>query len=64
MENKCDYMPIKNHREFKQMVFTIDPDNCQDMEDALSIKCFEDNMYEVGIHISDITSYLHLVDRE
>ena len=45
------------------MVFSIDPENCQDMEDALSIKPLEQDLYEIGVHISDVTAYLHLVDR-
>lgn len=46
------------------MVFSIDPENCTDMEDALSIKTLDQDLYEIGVHISDVTSYLHLVDRE
>ena len=34
------------------------------MEDALSLKKVDNEIYEIGVHISDITPYLHLVDRE
>ncbi|XP_069128073.1 3'-5' exoribonuclease HELZ2-like isoform X1 [Argopecten irradians] len=41
-------------------VFTIDPKNSTDLDDALSIKQLEDdNVTEVGIHIADVTSYIH-----
>ncbi|XP_069128081.1 probable exosome complex exonuclease RRP44 isoform X2 [Argopecten irradians] len=41
-------------------IFTIDPKNSKDLDDALSIKQLEDdNVTEVGIHIADVTSYIH-----
>jgi ribonuclease R len=45
------------------MVFTIDPLNSKDMEDGLSIEPLGDGIYELGIHISDVTSYKHLINR-
>ena len=45
------------------MVFTIDPKNCIDMEDGLSIDPLGSDVYEVGVHISDVTAYSHLVNR-
>ncbi len=46
------------------MVFTIDPPGCQDMEDALSLKYLGPSLYQVGIHISDVSSFMNLVDRK
>jgi exoribonuclease R len=37
---------------------SIDPDNCVDVDDAISIHNVSENMYEVGIHIADPTSYI------
>lgn len=58
-----DYLTIKNHREFYDMVFTIDPLNSTDMEDGLSLEHLGDGIYELGVHISDVTSYKHLINR-
>lgn len=46
------------------MVFTIDPPTSTDLDDALSIQKISENLFNVGIHIADVTSYLHLVDRQ
>ena len=37
---------------------SIDPDNCQDVDDALSITRVNSNTLEIGIHIADPTSYI------
>lgn len=33
------------------------------MEDALSLKILNNSLYEVGVHISDVSSFMNLVDR-
>lgn len=53
------HVPIEN-----RMVFTIDPKTSVDLDDALSIEDLGDGVYEVGIHIADVTSYLHEIKRE
>lgn len=58
-----DYLPVKNHREFTGMVFTIDPPNSVDIEDGLSLETVGEGRYELGVHISDVTSFSHLFDR-
>ncbi|KIY74063.1 RNB-domain-containing protein [Cylindrobasidium torrendii FP15055 ss-10] len=40
----------------KERIFTIDPENSKDLDDALSVVKNEDGTYDVGIHIAD-TSY-------
>lgn len=39
-------------------VFTIDPDNCTDIDDALSINKY-DTYVEVGIHITNVSHYIN-----
>ena len=40
------------------LVFTIDPADAKDHDDALSIKRLENGNWEVGIHIADVSFYV------
>lgn len=42
--------------------FTIDPATAKDFDDALSIRKLENGNWEVGIHIADVTHYVHKGD--
>lgn len=57
-------LPIKNHKKFNSLLFTIDPPNSVDIEDALSLEFLDQNLYEVGVHISDVTAYKNYINRE
>jgi exoribonuclease R len=39
-------------------VFTIDPPNSRDLDDALSIEKTPDGNFRVGVHIADVTSFI------
>lgn len=48
-------------------IYTIDPKGCIDIDDALHCRKLENNQYEVGIHIADVSSYIQensIVDNE
>ena len=47
-----------------RMIFTIDPITSVDLDDALSIEKLDDEHFEIGIHIADVTSYLSEIKRE
>ena len=46
--------------------FTVDPENANDLDDAISVKEFEDH-YEIGVHIADVASFVEkdsLLDKD
>ena len=46
-------------RDFRDVTtFTIDPADAKDFDDALSIRKVEDGIWEVGVHIADVTHYI------
>ena len=40
------------------ITFTIDPRDAKDFDDALSIRKLESGLWEVGVHIADVTHYV------
>ena len=47
--------------------FTIDPKDAKDFDDALSIRRLPSGLWEVGVHIADVTHYVKegtLIDKE
>lgn len=49
----------KKRRDFRNITtFTIDPVDAKDFDDALSIQQLENGLWEVGIHIADVTHYV------
>jgi ribonuclease R len=50
-----------------QLIFTIDPADARDHDDALSIRRTEDDLWEVGVHIADVSHYVEeggVIDQE
>jgi len=59
---------IKRRRDFRDITtFTIDPVDAKDFDDALSIQKLENGLWEIGVHIADVTHYLKpgtILDKE
>jgi len=51
-----DYIGRKDFR--KTLTFTIDPADAKDFDDAISFKEVDKDLYEVGIHIADVSHYV------
>ncbi len=50
---------IKNRKDFREHVcFTIDPEDAKDFDDAISLKKINKNIFELGIHIADVSHYV------
>jgi len=51
---------IKKRRDCRDILtFTIDPVDAKDFDDALSIQKINDDLYEIGVHIADVSYYVH-----
>ncbi len=59
---------IDKREDFREVTtFTIDPRDAKDFDDALSIRKLKDDLWEVGVHIADVTHYVKeggIIDRE
>src|SRR5258706_4983744 len=50
---------IAVRKEFRTVTtFTIDPVDAKDFDDALSIRRTENNQWEIGVHIADVSHYV------
>lgn len=50
---------IARRRDFREVVtFTIDPKDAKDFDDALSVRRLKDGLWEVGVHIADVSYYV------
>ena len=59
---------IARREDFRKVTtFTIDPRDAKDFDDALSVRSLGNGQWEVGVHIADVTYYVHegtVIDKE
>ena len=59
---------IARREDFRKVTtFTSDPKDAKDFDDALSIRPLKDGLWEVGVHIADVTHYVKegsIIDKE
>ncbi|MCF1420878.1 ribonuclease R [Mangrovimonas futianensis] len=50
---------IAKRRDMREtLTFTIDPKDAKDFDDALSFQVLDNGLYEIGIHIADVSHYV------
>ena len=68
ISEKISNEDIKKRRDYRSILtFTIDPVDAKDFDDALSFKKIDEENYEIGIHIADVSNYVKkgtLLDKE
>ena len=68
IDSKITEEEIARRRDMRdRKTFTIDPADAKDFDDALSIQKIEEGLWEIGVHIADVTHYVtpgSIVDNE
>ena len=75
VEQSADQIPseisdeaLAGREDFRNVVtFTIDPRDAKDFDDALSIRPIKKGLWEVGVHIADVSYYVQegtIIDKE
>lgn len=75
VEKAAEKLPVEitpeelaQRRDFRSIpTFTIDPTDAKDFDDALSLQKLADGLWEVGVHIADVSHYVEpntLIDNE
>ncbi len=63
--SEADYA---ERRDFRDVVtFTVDPADAKDFDDALSVRKVSEGVWEIGVHIADVTHYVRpgsIIERE
>lgn len=59
ISEKITNKEIAKRKDLREVTtFTIDPEDAKDFDDALSIKKLDGDLWQIGIHIADVTHYV------
>lgn len=59
MHDHIDQKELKKRRDFRGITtFTIDPVDAKDFDDALSLREVKKGLWEVGVHIADVSHFV------
>ncbi|MDR0971390.1 MAG: ribonuclease R [Bacteroidales bacterium] len=68
ISEKISKEEIEKRRDFRGITtITIDPYDAKDFDDALSFRVLDNGLYEIGVHIADVSHYIKkgsLLDEE
>lgn len=68
ISNEITADEIAKRKDFRNITtFTIDPIDAKDFDDALSIRPVGDGLWEIGVHIADVSYYVtegSIIDKE
>lgn len=57
--NEISNESIKNRKDLRELdVFTIDPADAKDFDDAISLEYKDNDTYRIGVHIADVSHYV------
>ena len=58
-QNGISEKDYTNRKDFRStLTFTIDPSDAKDFDDAISFKELSPDLYEIGVHIADVSYYV------
>lgn len=59
VQDSINEAEIKKRKDYRDVLtITIDPADAKDFDDALSIKKIDNDLYEIGVHIADVSHYV------
>ena len=68
ISDKITPSDIAEREDFRdRLTFTIDPRDAKDFDDALSFRNLKSGVYEIGVHIADVSHYVtegSIIDKE
>lgn len=60
LSDKVTREEMSKRKDFRDVLtFTIDPADAKDFDDAISIRNLDNGYYEIGVHIADVSHFVH-----